>query len=327
MAKPQVFIDGQAGTTGLRIRDWLADRDDVEVITLPDAERRSVERRMEAHRAADLAILCLPDEEARAAAGWATETSTRIVDASSAHRVADGWVYGMPELHDGQRDAICEAPLVSNPGCYPQGVVLALRPLVDGGLVSADAAVSVHALSGYSGGGRAMMERWEDAGSEYLAQPFESPYAIERVHKHIPEMTHYSGLHHEPHFAPAVGTFRCGMRIAISLHRQSLAAGAGSGAVAAAIQEALQARYADEQFVRVTARAPEDPFVEGEAALDPRVCNDTNSLELTVVGNPLGHVLVIARLDNLGKGAAGAAIQNMNLMLGLPEDRGLTAAA
>ncbi len=319
MAKPQVYIDGQAGTTGLRIREWLSDRDDIDVITLPDAERRSVELRKESHRAADLAILCLPDDEARIAAGWAEETSTRIVDASTAHRVADGWVYGMPELHPGQRDSIREAALVSNPGCYPQGVVLSLRPLTEAGLLRADAAVAIHALSGYSGGGRAMMERCEAPGNDYLSVPFESPYAIGRTHKHIPEMTCYSCLQHEPHFAPAVGTFRCGMRIAISLHRQTLADGVG----VAAIQDTLDSRYADERFVLVTQRDPHVPFEEGDVALDPRVCNDTNSLELTVVGNPLGHVLLIARLDNLGKGAAGGAIQNMNLMLGLPEERGL----
>ena len=166
-----------------------------------------------------------------------------------------------------------------------------------------------------------MMERWEAAGSDYPSVPFESPYAIGRTHKHIPEMTRYSCLRNEPHFAPAVGTFRCGMRIAISLHRQALV----DDSSAADIQRALDVRYAAERFVTVTPRDPHKPFEEGDVVLDPRVCNDTNSLELTVVGNPLGHVLVIARLDNLGKGAAGAAIQNMNLMLGLPEHRGLAA--
>lgn len=317
--RPRIFIDGHAGTTGLRIREWLAARADLEIVTLPEAERKVEAARRDAIGAADIAVLCLSDDLAREVAAWDLGARARLLDASTAHRVADGWTYGMPELAPGQRAAIAAAPRVSNPGCYPTGVVLLLRPLVDAGLVARDALIAIHALSGYSGGGKPLIAKWEDPASGLLALPYEAPYALERVHKHAPELQHWSGLAHEPVFVPAVGPFLCGMRIEIPLHAESL----GAGVTAKALWEALASRYAAEPFVRVAAYA--DPVATSERSLDPMAANDTNRVDLHVLPHPSGHVLLVAILDNLGKGAAGTAIQNLNLMLGLDETTGLSA--
>ncbi len=311
------MVDGHVGTTGLRIRDWLAARDDLELISVDDAQRKDDDARRDCLRSADLAVLCLPDEASRQAAEWAADSDTKLIDASTAFRVDDGWTYGLPELGSSQREAIRNAAYVSNPGCYPTAVVLALRPLVDDGLVSPQSPIAVHGLSGYTGGGRKLIERWRDPEQGLVSLPFEAPYSLETRHKHIPEMTRYSLLDHAPQFVPAVGPFACGMRVEIPLH----AATRPAGCAGKAIQESLAARYADERFVGVR------PLLEGRAtdehSLDPRACNDTNRIELQVIEHADGHVLLVAILDNLGKGAAGAAIQNLNLMLGLPEEQGL----
>ncbi|MBY0278659.1 N-acetyl-gamma-glutamyl-phosphate reductase [Candidatus Binatia bacterium] len=317
--KPRVYIDGQAGTTGLQIRERLGARDDITLLEIDEARRKDPAAREELLRAADVAILCLPDDAAREAVALAADSSVRFLDASTAHRVAEGWTYGLAELEPGQRAAIRAAKHVANPGCYPTGVVLLLRPLVDAGLVRADTPIAVHALSGYSGGGRQMIERWEDPATGLASLPFEAPYALDREHKHVPEMTRYARLAHKPQFVPAVGPFRCGMRIEIPLHAALLPAGTN----AARLHAALLERYAGEPFVAVRpfdASAPSD-----ERAFDPQAMNGTNRIELAVLPNPLGHVLLLATLDNLGKGAAGAAVQNLNLMLGLDEAHGLTA--
>jgi N-acetyl-gamma-glutamyl-phosphate reductase len=315
----RIFIDGQAGTTGLRIREWLAGRPDIALVEIDDAHRKDVAARRDAIAAAELVVLCLPDEATREAVAAAAGTRTRILDASSAHRTSEGWVFGLPELDAGQRAQIAAADRVSNTGCWSTAVILALRPLVDAGLVRRDAALGVHGVSGYSGGGKAMIARWEDPALGLGALPFEAPYALDRIHKHVPEMTRYAGLLQPPHFVPAVGPFRCGMRVEIPLHAGLRAPGADGKAV----QEALEARYRGERFVRVLPLA--DPLASDERTFDPRACNDTNRIELRVIPNPAGHVLLVAVLDNLGKGAAGVAIQNLNLMLGLPEESGLRA--
>jgi len=314
---PRVFIDGHVGTTGLRIRDWLAGRRDLQVIELPESRRKEPAARREAIAGADLAVLCLPDAAAREAASFAREEGVRVLDASAAHRVAPGWTFGLPELAPGQRAEIAGAERVSNAGCWATAAILLLRPLLDAGVLPRDAPVPVHGLSGYSGGGRDMIARWEDPARGLLAQVYEAPYALDRVHKHVPEITRYSGLAHPPVFVPAVGPFRCGMRVEIPLHAETAPDLAGGKRVF----EALEVRYRGERFVRVL--PIREPLDSDERSFDPRACNDTNRIELRVIPHPSGHVLLLAVLDNLGKGAAGVAIQNLNLMLGLPEQSGL----
>ena len=317
--RPRVFIDGHVGTTGLRIRDWLADRVDLELLTLPEAQRKDAAARRAQLSATDVAILCLPDDAAREVAQWSEGTNARLLDASTAHRVADGWVHGLPELAASQRDAIRSARRVSNPGCWPTGFVLLLRPLLDAGLVARGAPIPCHGLSGYTGGGHPLIAKWEDPQANLRALVYEAPYALERVHKHVPEMQRFAGLAHEPQFVPAVGPFRCGMRVQIPLHADLLA----RGATGKAVWEAIAERYRGEPFVRVAPYA--EPVAVDERSLDPQACNDTNRIDLHVLPHPSGHVLLVAILDNLGKGAAGAAIQNLNRMLGLDEATGLRA--
>ena len=315
---PKVYIDGHVGTTGLRIREWLAGRNDIELLTVAEAQRKSDAARRAVLAEADVAILCLPDAASREAAGWAAYTDTRLIDASTAHRVEDGWVYGLPELQPDQREAIRQAKYVANPGCYPSAFLLLVRPLLDAGLIAKQIPVSIHALSGYSGGGRPLIEKWEDAELGLGSLVYEAPYALERVHKHVPEMTKYSLLDCGPHFVPAVGPFRCGMRVQVPLHTSLLQCGAGD-----TIREVLRERYRHEPFVRVLPNEP--PPETNEHSFDPQACNDTNRIDLHVTPHPAGHVLLVAILDNLGKGACGVAIQNLNLMLGLPETTGLPA--
>ncbi len=314
---PRVYIDGHVGTTGLRIRDWLGPRRDLELLVLDEALRKDASARRDMLARADLAVLCLPDDAAREVAAWPESSETLILDASSAHRVAEGWVYGLPELEPGQRGALAEARRVSNPGCYPTAVILAVRPLLEARLLAEDLPLSVHALSGYSGGGRSMIEKWEDPAHALLSLRYEAPYALASRHKHMPEMQVYGLLVHEPQFVPAVGPFRCGMRVEIPLHGELLRA----GTTGKAVWEVLAERYRNETYVRVLPIA--EPLGADERSFDPQACNDTNRLELRVLPHPTGHVLLIATLDNLGKGAAGAAIQNLNLMLGLDETAGL----
>jgi N-acetyl-gamma-glutamyl-phosphate reductase len=313
----RVYIDGHVGTTGLRIREWLAPRTDIELLTLPESARKDSDARRQQLRRADLAVLCLPDDAAREAAAWAAEDNTRVIDASTAHRVDDDWVYGLPELQAEQRDAIRQAQRVANPGCYASAVILLLRPLVDAGVLAPDAALTIHALSGYSGGGRSLIEKWEDARGGLLSLVYEAPYALERVHKHIPEMIKHARLRTEPQFVPAVGPFRCGMRVQVPLHAATL----GSRNGPATVWETLQRRYAGAAFVNVVPMT--DPPVVDERSLDPCACNDSNRIDLHVLPHPSGHVLLVAVLDNLGKGASGVAIQCLNLMLGVDETTGL----
>ena len=315
--RPKLYIDGQAGTTALRIRDWLAGRDDLEIVVLPDDQRKEPSARQRAMRGADIALLCLPDDAAKEAASWLADLPVRILDASTAHRVADGWVYGLPELLSGQRKRIAEARRVANPGCYSSAVILLVRPLVDAGLIAPETAFSIHALSGYSGGGRSMIDKWEDPTQGLVNLPHEAPYSVSRMHKHIPEIVRYAGLSAEPQFLPAVGPFRCGMRVQVTIPAKALPK-SGTGK---AMWEALAARYENETFVQVEPLS--DRMESDEFAFDPQAHNDTNRISLRVLPHPSGHIVLMARLDNLGKGAAGVAIQCLNLMLGVPEGTGL----
>jgi N-acetyl-gamma-glutamyl-phosphate reductase len=313
----KLYIDGQAGTTALRVRDWLAGRNDIEVVTLPDELRKDPGARQRALRDAAIVLLCLPDDAARASAAWLADSAVKVLDASTAHRTVDGWVFGLPELMAGQRERIAQARRVANPGCYASAVILLARPLVDAGLITPDTPLAIHALSGYSGGGRALIERWEDPKRGLPKLPYEAPYSIGKVHKHIPEIMRYGGLSAEPQFLPSVGPFRCGMRVEIMIPAKALP----RASAARAMWEALTTRYQGEAFVQV------EPFTDAseadELTFDPQAYNGTNRISLRVLPHQSGHVVLMARLDNLGKGAAGVAIQNLNLMLGLPEGTGL----
>ena len=314
---PKLYIDGQAGTTALRVRDWLAGRNDLDVVVLPEKLRKEPEARRQALRNAEIVLLCLPDDAAKEAAAWLADSSVRILDASTAHRVTEGWIYGLPELIAGQRDRIAQAKHVANPGCYASAVILLLRPLIDAGLIAPDSAFSIHALSGYSGGGRTLIERWEDPKRGLLRLPHEAPYSISKLHKHIPEIMRYGKLSTEPQFLPAVAPFRCGMRVQVALPTKAITK-SGTGK---AMWEILAARYGNETFVRVEPLT--DPSEADEFTFDPQAHNDTNLISLRVLPHASGHVVLMARLDNLGKGAAGVAIQCLNLMLGVPEETGL----
>ena len=302
----KVFIDGEAGTTGLRIRDQLAARGDIELVSVDPARRKELDARLETLSEADVAILCLPDAAAVEIVAAAHNLDTRIIDASTAHRVAEGWTYGFAEMAPGQREAIREAKYVANPGCYPTGAIALLRPLTDAGLIAPGTPISVHAVSGYSGGGKAMIEEFESGA---LSGGF--VYGLSQTHKHLPEMTVYSGLDHMPIFVPSVGQFACGMIVQIGLPAMDPTS-------AEMVEPALRAAYADQPFVSVAAAS------EVEPRLDPQRLNGTNRLELSVHGDiAAGRLVLCATLDNLGKGASGAAVQNLNIMLGLPETAGL----
>ena len=313
-----VFIDGQAGTTGLQIRERLAVREDVNLIEIPEASRKDPEVRRRYLNEADVVILCLPDDAAREALRLISSNHVRVLDASTAHRVADGWVYGLPELDAGQRERIRGAARVSNPGCYPTGFVLLVRPLVDAGIVSGDARLSCHAVSGYSGGGRRLIERYEARSAECPDALWNvRPYGLDLDHKHLPEMARYSGIGRAPVFSPMVGHFEQGMLTMIPLHTDTL----GEGAGAEAVHACLEARYRDEPCVEV--HPPGDGDALDAGFLDPLAANGTNRIDLFVYGND-DQVLLVARLDNLGKGASGAAVQNLNIMTGAGELAGLT---
>jgi N-acetyl-gamma-glutamyl-phosphate reductase len=310
----KVFIDGHAGTIGLRIRELLAPRRDLTIVEIPESRRKEPAARREYLNACDVAILCLPDEASVEAVAWIENPKVRVIDGSTAFRVHPDWAYGLPELGGDQRRAIASAQRVSNPGCWPTCVALLTRPLMQAGLLSGRTAFSLHGISGYSGAGKAGIERWESESLRTL--PYPAVYALDKRHKHIPEMMKYGLIQVEPQFVPSVGAFARGMRVEIPLHTSQLP----SGVTAERILGAYQDAYAREGFVRVAAPSTVDEFT-----LDPRACNGTNRVDIRVIQHASGHVLLVAMLDNLGKGASGAAVQSLNLMLGFAEDTGLSA--
>lgn len=311
----KVFIDGGAGTTGLEIAERLAGRAEIQLVSIPEARRKDRAARADAYAAADVAILCLPDEAAREAVALAADLPVRFIDASTAHRVDPDWAYGFPELAPGQREAIASARFVSNPGCYPTGFLALVAPLVRAGLVPAATPLTVHATSGYSGGGKAMIAAFEEAGADATDTAFRT-YGLSLGHKHVPEMTRHAGLAIAPIFSPAVARTYRGMIVEVPLHLALCAADATPARLHAAIADA----YADAALVTV---APLDESL-AMAALTVEHVAATDRLALFVFANEAaGHVRLVAALDNLGKGASGAAVQNLNLMADLPETAGL----
>ena len=311
-----VFIDGQAGTTGLGILDRLQTREDIRLIEIPQDQRKNPQAKAACLNAADLVILCLPDQAARESVALIHNSATKVIDASTAHRTSEGWVYGLPELNRHQREHIRLSSRVSVPGCYPTGFILNVRPLVDAGILPPDYPVTVHAVSGFSGGGKKLIEAYQTQSADETTMLAYRPYALGLSHKHVPEMQKMTGLRHAPLFAPSVGNFLKGMLVSVPLFPRLL----NRRVMAAEVRDSLADFYADEPFVQVMPWESASHLENG--FLSPTACNGTNRVELFVFGHDR-QILLVARLDNLGKGSSGAAVQNMNLMLGLPEDRGL----
>ncbi len=308
--KPKIFIDGEHGTTGLQIRTLLAGREDLEVISIPTERRKEREARAEYLNAADVAILCLPDDAARESVSLIENDTTRVIDASTAHRVAEGWTYGFAEMDKAQPAAIASARRVANPGCWPQGPIATLRPLVEAGLLPADYPVTINGVTGYSGGGRPMIEDYVAKGEDV---PEFFPYGLTLHHKHVPEIKAYGRLSHDPIMQPAVGNFAQGMLTVVPLQLGGLGRVPRGAEIHAAIADHFAA--IDGGVVEVA------PFekVERLPEIDPERFNGTNRMKLYVFANDdKAQALLVAIYDNLGKGASGAAVQNLGLMLGLP---------
>jgi len=306
-----IFIDGEAGTTGLEIRERLEKRSDLQLLLLGD-RRRDVEARREALNSADAVILCLPDDAAREAVSMIDNDKVRVIDASTAYRVDPEWVYGFAEMDADQRDAIANSTRVSNPGCYPTGFIALMRPLVKAGLVPADYPVTINAVSGYSGGGKSMIAEFEAEGASTAFRG----YGLSLKHKHVPEMTKHTGLNRSVLFSPAVGNYRQGMLVEVPLHLAALPETPSVERIHGALVEA----YQGQRFVEVV----DLDASEDMTGIEPEALNGTNIVRLHVFGDRGGEqVRLVAMLDNLGKGASGAAVQNLNIMLGLDETIGL----
>ncbi|WP_133010321.1 N-acetyl-gamma-glutamyl-phosphate reductase [Marinomonas flavescens] len=308
----KVFIDGETGTTGLQVRDRLVNHPNISIISIDPAKKRDVEEKRRLMKEADVTVLCLPDDAAKDSVVLAKEEGCRILDASSVHRVADGWVYGLPELDVTQRAKIKDAQFVSNPGCYPTGAILFLKPLIEAGLLPASGDYSINAVSGYSGGGNALIDRYE---STHNAPTF-GAYGLTFNHKHLPEIKTWSGLDKSPIFVPSVGSFRQGMLTFLPIQLKG-------NVTMEQLHAELLKTYATDAFVTVN---DFNAVVDNSAPfLTPHGLENTNQVELSVLSGPDNQSgVLVAKLDNLGKGASGAAVQNLNIMLGFAEDIAVT---
>lgn len=311
----KIFIDGEAGTTGIEIRERLSGRADLELLSLPHERRKDLNARQDALNAADIAILCLPDDAARQSVSLIENARTRVIDASTAHRVAEGWTYGFAEMDSDQSAKIAAARFVANTGCWPLGLIAVLRPLIAAGIVPKSFAATYSGISGFSGGGKAMIAEYEQLGVD---APAFLPYALKFNHKHLPEMTTYSTLTRDPLFVPAVGNFYKGMLTSVPLPIWVLPHKPTGAEIHAVLSEHFAAIPGG--FVKVAPLADFDKA----AMLNPQANNGTNTLTLVVAANDArAHAVVLAVYDNLGKGASGGAVQNLNLMMGIDPATGL----
>ncbi|UJD89833.1 N-acetyl-gamma-glutamyl-phosphate reductase [Rahnella aquatilis] len=307
--KARIFIDGEAGTTGLQIHSQLRLRDDIELLELEHSERKDPQKRSQALNECDIAILCLPDDAAREAVSFVQNHRVRILDASSAHRSTSGWVYGLPELTSGQAELIAEANRVTNPGCYPTGAITLLRPLTESCIIPHDYPLNVHAISGYSGSGRSLIEAYEDPNHPEPSSAAFRGYGLSLKHKHVTEMQKQALLPYPPLFTPSYGSYRQGIVLYVPLHRRLLK----PGTTAKIIHDVLSDYYSASEYINVISTEQTSQVTQ----LDPEYLNGTNCLDIYVFSNEEdGQILLAAVFDNLGKGASGAAIQNLSIMLG-----------
>jgi len=315
--KPLIFIDGQTGTTGLMIHERLGERDEIEVLTIPEEKRKDREEKKKYLNKADIVFLCLPDEAARESVSLIENGETRVIDASTAHRTDPDWTYGFPELSPSLREEIAQTKRLANPGCHATGFIAALHPLVSAGILPAESDLVCTSLSGYSGAGKKLIEKYNDPEEDGDFKEGPHHYGLSLSHKHLPEMMKMAGLKKPPLFMPMVGPFYKGMVVSIPLFLPLL----GGKVTGETLRDCLADHYGGQQFIRVLPLGDQSDFIEG-TFFHPQGCNDTNRLDLFVYAKG-DQAVVMSRLDNLGKGASGAAVQNMNIMLGLPEDRGL----
>lgn len=314
----KIFVDGQAGTTGLQIHSHLKDRDDIQLLHIADRNRKNIAAKKDLLNSSDLVILCLPDDAARQAVGLIDNDKVKVLDASTAHRVTKDWVYGLPELGGEQRSRIGSSRFVSNPGCYATAFLLAVAPLIRDGSLPPDSNISVNAISGYTGGGRKLIEKYDRRRQTAPDELWHiRPYGLQLNHKHLAEMQHYSGLRSTPLFTPSVGHFPQGLLLHIPLFINQLCAGIDLDG----LYQTLASCYCSEACIKIHPVNDEADLDDG--FLDPQKNNGTNRVDIFLYGSGQ-QLLIVVRLDNLGKGACGAAIQNLNLMLGCDELCGLT---
>lgn len=310
----KVFVDGQHGTTGLRIHEYLSKHPEVQILNIDFEKRRDLEVRKEYINEADIVFLCLPDAAAKEAVTLIENDNTKVIDASTAHRVNDAWAYGIPELSKEYREKIKNSKRVSVPGCHASGTIIPLAPLVKAGIVPADYPFSIFSITGYSGGGKEMIAKYEDDKNEYLKIP--RPYALGLKHKHLPEIKKHAGLRIDPIFIPTLSNYYKGLSVTIPLYTEKLL----KYKTPEEISSFLTEYYNGEKYIKVIPYGDQSELCEG--SFDITACNDTNNVDIFVFGNE-ERILLVSRLDNLGKGASGAAIQDMNIMLGIDESTAL----